>query len=84
MWTEEQFRQAYGCSYEEYRGELEEQSSHVWLSLRWLLEMQGKGIWLLVKVAFGVMIGAIGLSGRAIGAVAEGIFAGVLGALLSR
>ncbi|MEM9566666.1 MAG: hypothetical protein AAF974_00020 [Cyanobacteria bacterium P01_E01_bin.34] len=84
FWTEEQFRQAYGCSFEEYRGEQEGQSSQLWGSLRRLLGLLGKGLWLLVKVVFAVMVGAIGLAGRAIGAVGEGIFVGVLGCLLSR
>ena len=84
FWTEEQFRQAYGCSLEEYRGDLREGSSQFWVSLRRLLRLLGKGVWVLLKVGFAMAIGAIGLAGRAIGAVAEGIFAGVLGVLLCR
>ncbi|MGK7908444.1 MAG: hypothetical protein AB4040_14645 [Synechococcus sp.] len=84
FWTEEQFRQAYGCSFEKYRDEREGKSGQFWGSLRRLLGLLGKGLWLLLKVAFAVVVGAIGLAGRAIGAVGEGIFAGVLGVLLSR
>ena len=84
FWTEEQFRQAYGCSFEEYRGEREGKSGQFWISLRRLLGLLGKGAWLLMKVAFAVAVGAIGLAGRLIGGVAEGIFAGVLAVFLSR
>ena len=84
FWTEEQFRQAYGCSFEEYRGDLKRGSSRFWGSLWLFLGLLGKGVWVLLKVAFAVVFGAIGLAGRLINAVAEGIFAGVLGVLLSR
>ncbi|MGK7905680.1 MAG: hypothetical protein AB4040_00415 [Synechococcus sp.] len=84
FWTEEQFRQAYGCSYEEYRGERSGKSSQFWVSLRRLLGLLGKGLWLLLKVAFAVAVGAIGLIGRLVKALAEGIFVGVLGVFLAR
>ena len=43
FWTEEQFRQAYGCNFEEYRGDLERGSGQFWGSLRRSLGLLGKG-----------------------------------------